>query len=592
MIPTRLLLLLVVFAALSPSCLGRKKGGKREPPEEAHHVKCTGGRQHYYVNLKYGEDYMFETADFYPDKSRCKVDYKVGDCSQVVIETLELNLKTKQTCYSRIIGNGRSENQKDQKVLKCDEIEYEQKLHPNGTLDGEDPGTGMTPVYDSILGRFEWPDDVGLNEDFSMVFRAGKGIKNKGASISLKVKCAKGFSHVNKNGYKDCQCGLKNESSVAPPPWQLDLSKDLSSEVFSNVFIVADTYGLVVLPEESPMHEELENFPTDFKIGKYLWTIAYIGAPFNRGYTPVCLPSQGSLEKKLGKKAKKQISVSSPQFDKKTKTFTESIDFNVEVLPTEVCAKKLKKLDLPPLEEDEGCVVPIKKNSPSVCQGSFGAAMYTKVHEEKDKKNVALFGFITKLPEGIECATKRVPARFQRIGKSFFEKLESNVIDQGWEFITCPATPMMPNCFLESSGLPATYCNGQETCCTGECVSLSESQSCCGDKVTVCEDTTDPNTSFWDCIDKDAGTCGCPSSQDCPGIKPNGCCAQGAVCCENKCNVNPSGGSWTCCGNKWVECISPKECIDGKCDCPPAQECASGQQCCSPTQQCVNDVCT
>jgi len=601
-------LTLVVLACLVPGSLARKRG--KRPAKRAENVTCPSGKHNYYVELEAGKNFTFELEDYYGDRSRCRVEYRVGSCSNVIVQSIGYNLKGK-SCYTRTVGEGKSDESKAMKVRVCAE---DVEMWPaNDTDSSEDPSKiGMMQDSGS------W-DDVGINQNFVMAFNAPKGVANKGNSIMLNVHCEAGIKY-DPEEYLDCQCGLKNESSPIQA-WEIESNADSNGDKYRGV-LLAKEWALLTLPAE----KEPTGLSFDFdgatipvlsfeQISKTVCLVKIQAVAFDKA-APICLPDTESLKKNI----KRGLS-HGHQWLKKTKSFADDrTEFSVRILSKQECNKKLKMGSRTELLEGEGCLVPNKKNSPSVCQVDIGAPVYTA----KDG-TLSLLGLVSELADGAPCATKKQPARYQRLDKAVLDKISG--LDT---FTSCPRYPAMPNCFPpeDSDDLPS-YCPADRICCGGICSEMKSGFECRNNVVVcssdLCGETccATGQTCFYgnecvycraigldlalsvvecgtDCVettpnyDCQGGVYDCYSTQC--GAK---CCTTDQVCFEEKgrrpeCiskNECRDDSSKTLCGTDYC-CATDQVCYDGsacisKEDCKPTPQLSlCGNQCCGHTKTC------
>jgi len=524
-------LTLVVLACLVPGSLARKKG--KRPAKRAENVTCPSGKHNYYVELEAGKNFTFELEDYYGDRSRCRVEYRVGSCSNVIVQSIGYNLKGK-SCYTRTVGEGKSDESKAMKVRVC--AEDVEKWPANDTDSSEDLSKiGMMQDSDS------W-DDVGINQDFVMAFNAPKGVANKGNSIMLNVHCEAGIEY-DQTAAPDCQCGIMNKT-LPVPTWEIESDADDDGNKYRG-FLIAKEWALFSLPDGTdnvPSFEigedsyEARDNENHVQLSKNVWMINIADSEdisFD-DVTPICLPSMWSLKKD---DKKLRLATVGHQWDKETQSFDDvGTELKLRVMPNSVCNKKLKKNQREELGDGEGCAYPNKKSSPSVCQVDVGAPLYTKLGNNQE--NVALFGVIVELGEGSPCASKGEPARFQRLNEMVVDKIRK--VAEAEDFTSCPSSPIMPNCFpaKDSGDLPSHCPEDTEICCDGECVEkkmyfecISGEYVCAGLK---CQDKCYPSSFFkgkgWEC-DDDKPMCS-PSNPKCQASRdtPEECCREGESC--------------------------------------------------------------
>jgi len=530
-------LTLVVLACLVPGSLARKKG--KRTPKRAENVTCPSGKRNYYVELEAGKNFTFELEDYYGDRSRCRVEYRVGSCSNVIVQSIGYNLKG-DSCYTRTVGQGKSDESKAMKVRVCaDDVEM---WPANDTDSSEDPSKiGMMQDSGS------W-DDVGINQDFVMAFNAPKGVANKGNSIKLNVHCEAGIKY-DKNAAADCQCGIMNKT-LPVPTWEIESDADGDGEKYRG-FLIAKEWALFTLPDGTdnvPSFEiggdsyDARDADYHVQLSKNVWMINIADSEdisFD-DVTPICLPNMWSL-KKPNKKLR--LATVGHQWDKDTQSFEDvGTALKLRVMPRSVCNKKLKNNHREELGEGEGCAYPIKRRSPSVCQEDVGAPLYTQV--DNDRENLALFGVIVELGEGSPCASKGEPARFQRLNETVVDNIRK--VAKAKDFTSCPSSPIMPNCFppKDSGDLPSYCPDDTKICCGGECLEKKMYFECISGEYVCpglkCQDKCYPPSRWigkgWVCS-ADRAVCPSDNAKCKPSAtSPLECCAVGESCTsDNKC---------------------------------------------------------
>jgi len=541
MIAIRLLVVVACLCAFAPSNIEAKKKVKR-----VEDVFCDG-KGKFEVYLKKGKDYLFETAMKPKKNTKCVVHYKLENgCSNVVIDQVQYSLNDEKSCYKRIKGSNKK-GKGEAQVDFCGAPSGEGWEHDATTI-GTDPND--VHMHTEFGDSTSWP--LAIDEDFTIIFTQKVA---SGSHMKHRIRCTEGMKEPELN--QGCRCGMKKSETTLPTAsWMvknfgtLEYGGEKHDDFEFPAVLVADKW--IITADEIDSFEpknpsELEILGRDTtgemwqtstdsenkeKIGK-LTTIKIFDLLNTVGDTllnlndnsPVCLPTSAVLET-----AKiKNLLTYGHQYDTDAEDFEEDpVDVKLKVLKRETCDKILAKNNREKLGVDEECVVPLKKKGNTVCEPDLGAPIF---HTQlgKDLENFVIYGFVIEFGQASYCASKKHPARIQKISQDTLDFVNEQAQNQ--EAFTCSPFEPFNNCKAS---------NGTEFFCPSRDES-GKSQDCCGD---VCGPVCDPHREgecnngecpclYNHCDDVNGGACCflnelCPQGSDtclCPGTKnPDGTC--------------------------------------------------------------------
>merc|ERR1712121_302900 len=392
---------------------------------------------------------------------------------------------------------------------------------------------------------------LAIDEDFTIIFTQKVA---SGSHMKHRIRCGEGMKEPELN--QGCRCGMKKSETTLPTAsWmvkylgELEYGGEKHNDFEFPAVLVADRWIAVA--------DEIDNF--DFgttleipgrdtsemwmistsdseRIGKLnIYEIFESKDSSNEldlnDHSPVCLPTSAVLE--TGKI--KKLLTYGHQYDTDAEDFEEDpVDVKLKVLKRETCEKILAKNNREKLDDDEECVVPLKKKGNTVCEPDLGVPIY---HTQlgTDMENFVIYGFVIELGQGSYCANKKHPARIQKISQDTLDHINKQA--QMRQAYTC--SPYAPKNNCKAS-------NGTEFFCPSRDES-GKPQDCCGD---VCGPVCDP--------DKE-GEC---SNGECP-------------CLYNHCEESVGGAC----------CMLNEECVSGSkvCTCPGTK---CGPNCCADGETC------
>jgi len=251
-------------------------------------------------------------------------------------------------------------------------------------------------------------------------------------------------------------------------------------------------------------------------------------------HSPVCLPTSAVLE--TGKI--KKLLTYGHQYDTDAEDFEEDpVDVKLKVLKRETCEKILAKNNRERLGDDEECVVPLKKKGNTVCERDLGVPIF---HTQlgKDMENFVIYGFVIEFGQGSYCASKKHPARIQKISQDTLDFVNEKAESQ--EAFTCSPFEPFNNCKAS---------NGTEFFCPSRDES-GKPQECCGDVCgPVCDSRKEGECNNGECpclydhCEESVGGACCLLNEECktgskvctcPGTKCGPNCCAGGESCDNR----------------------------------------------------------
>merc|ERR1711994_360205 len=544
MIAIRLLVVVACLCAFAPSNIEAKKKVKR-----VEDVFCDG-KGKFEVYLKKGKDYLFETAMKPKKNTKCVVHYKLENgCSNVVIDQVQYSLNDEKSCYKRIKGSNKK-GKGEAQVDFCGAPSGEGWEHDATTI-GTDPND--VHMHTEFGDSTSWP--LAIDEGFTIIFTQKVA---SGSHMKHRIRCIEGREEPELN--EGCRCGMKKNETEFTLPTASWMVKNLGTMEYGGekhddfelpAVLVADKWIITADSIDSFEHKgstELEipgRTSETWKISSYeeigKLTISKIVESADdttllnlNDNSPVCLPTSAVLETA---KIKKLLTYGH-QYDTDAEDFKEDpVDVKLKVLKRETCDKILAKNNREKLGVDEECVVPLKKKGNTVCEPDLGAPIF---HTQlgKDLENFVIYGFVIEFGQGSYCASKKHPARIQKISQDILDFINDQA--QVNEAFTCSPYAPQNNCKASNGTeffFPANDENGRD-------------QECCGD---MCGPKCNPLTS--ECKN---GECDCFFNQV--------AAASGVICCKE----NYVAGSGVCI------CTTPNtKCDNSDLCCPQGKSCTT-----------------
>jgi len=597
MIAIRLLVVVACLCAFAPSNIEAKKKVKR-----VEDVFCDG-KGKFEVYLKKGKDYLFETAMKPKKNTKCVVHYKLENgCSNVVIDQVQYSLNDEKSCYKRIKGSNKK-GKGEAQVDFCGAPSGEGWEHDATTI-GTDPND--VHMHTEFGDSTSWP--LAIDEDFTIIFTQKVA---SGSHMKHRIRCTEGMKEPELN--QGCRCGMKKSETTLPTAsWMvknfgtLEYGGEKHDDFEFPAVLVADKW--IITADEIDSFEpknpsELEILGRDTtgemwqtstdsenkeKIGK-LTTIKIFDLLNTVGDTllnlndnsPVCLPTSAVLET-----AKiKNLLTYGHQYDTDAEDFEEDpVDVKLKVLKRETCDKILAKNNREKLGVDEECVVPLKKKGNTVCEPDLGAPIF---HTQlgKDLENFVIYGFVIEFGQASYCASKKHPARIQKISQDTLDFINDQAQDNG--AFTC--SPYAPKNNCKAS-------NGTEFFCAAKDEN-GEDQECCGD---VCGPKCNPLSSRCEngkceCHPVCDVTQECSKNGECECLFKGGEDANGdKICCMENFEFNDNDKECVCGHKSGEDANGDKICCKEKyefddtdklCKCP--QKCSDSDVCCLISEMCV-----
>jgi len=515
MIAIRLLVVVACLCAFAPSNIEAKKKVKR-----VEDVFCDG-KGKFEVYLKKGKDYLFETAMKPKKNTKCVVHYKLENgCSNVVIDQVQYSLNDEKSCYKRIKGSNKK-GKGEAQVDFCGAPSGEGWEHDATTI-GTDPND--VHMHTEFGDSTSWP--LAIDEDFTIIFTQKVA---SGSHMKHRIRCTEGLKEPELA--QGCRCGMMESTDAVPA--LLDVSWRANVTFMDNTFtpavLISDRWIVTASSDIGTSVEiwkhDVSMFEIDdsFKVGNltfYLISTSSGELVDVNDHPPVCMPTPAVLtEGKI-----KRLRTYGHQYDKDMQAFDESpVDVSLKVLKREKCEAILAKTNRQALGDDEECVVPLKRRGTTVCEPDVGNVIY---HTDlgKDMENYVIYGFVIELGKAGYCATKKHPARIQKISQTVLDKTQEETGSS--EFVACSPNAPFKNCIAS---------NGTEFFCPTKYNHLSDGVvdwGCCGDQCgpTCSFVPGQSNTANKVCIE---GSCECEFGDPCGA--GNSCCAEGENCVSGAC---------------------------------------------------------
>jgi len=419
----------------------------------------------------------------------------------------------------------------------------------DATTIGTDPND--VHMHTEFGDSTSWP--LAIDEDFTIIFTQKVA---SGSHMKHRIRCTEGREEPELN--EGCRCGMKKSETTLPTAsWMvknfgtMEYGGEKHDDFEFPAVLVADKWIITADSIDSFEHKgstELEipgRTSETWKISSYeeigKLTISKIVESADdttllnlNDNSPVCLPTSAVLETA---KIKKLLTYGH-QYDTDAEDFKEDpVDVKLKVLKRETCDKILAKNNREKLGVDEECVVPLKKKGNTVCEPDLGVPIF---HTQlgKDMENFVIYGFVIEFGQGSYCASKKHPARIQKISQDTLDFINDQAQDN--EAFTCSPYAPQNNCKAS---------NGTEFFCPAKDEN-GRDQECCGD---MCGPKCDPLSSK--CKN---GVCECLFNK---GVDNK----QKVICCKENYDFVDA--------NKVCACPQ-KSCANGLC-CPAGKSCTA-----------------